>query len=701
MAERRGTFNAGLRKAAEADEAKAIADMSAETKNIPGTITNGAPSTSSTLTKPVEPPAKKELTAQEKESIAINGEGQKIPALDTTYNITAFPAVGANPLNKFVSYNCLITLACLNKADQNEGKFDKSKIKNVIAKTQGDWGNNNRVKTTFGEFDYFVDDLIMVTQPKISANTGETFATKITFKVTEPYSMGLFLNTMLIGSRASGYDNFREASYLLMVEFVGYTDDNKPHAPDPSLTRYIPIRILDIKFSVKSGGSTYECEAIPYNEFGYRSPLSDLKTTANLTGSKVGELLIGLQNALNGYAFNLIKDNDMDYPDQYNITFPKDFSEKTDLGFASEIANSIVFKGDETGSIRFPNQDETYDPAKGIFKDRNLGSIKPNKIYQFTSGVKIQDIISEVIVKSDYISKQLSNANIKTNKKGMLKWFRIELQLSDGPYSKILNRQTRIFNYRVLPYEIHIGKLLPPRAIPAGYEEIKKTVNRIYDYIYTGKNTEIISFDIDFNMAFFSNLNADAGGNPGTNVSNLRGDAGVKDPKDGFIGPPMPPTSNEHSAASETVALNTKGDSSGSYTDENSQVKNYREMLTNPSDMIEIKMTIMGDPYYLPSSGFGNQIKKPKGDNILEDGAMNYQSGEVDIVVNFRTPTDLNPETGLYNFDTRVDQFSGLFQLFEVETKINQNKFTQVITAQRRRTQLRGSGESSVMLGNV
>jgi len=699
MAERRGTFNAGLRKAAEADEARAIAP---DPKNTPGVVTSGAPSTSSTLTKPVEPPAKKELTAQEKESIAINGAGQKVPALDTSYNITAFPAVGSNPLNKFVSYNCLITLACLNKADQNEGKFDKSKIKNVIAKTQGDWGNNNRVKTEFGEFDYFIDDLIMVTQPKISANTGETFATKITFKVTEPYSMGLFLNTMLVGAKINDYDNFREASYLLMVEFVGYTDDNKPHAPDPSLTRYIPIRILDVKFSVKSGGSTYECEAIPYNEFGYRSPLSDLKTTANLTGAKVGELLIGLQNALNGYAFNLIKDNDMDYPDQYSITFPKDFSETRDLGFASEIANSIVFRGDETGSIRFPNQDETYDPAKGIFKDRNLGSIKPNKIYQFTSGVKIQDIISEVIVKSDYISKQLSNANIKTNKKGMLQWFRIELQLSDGPFSKILNRQTRIFNYRVLPYEIHIGKLLPPAAIPAGYEEIKKTVNRIYNYIYTGKNTEIISFDIDFNMAFFSNLNADAGGNPGTNVNNLRGDAGAKDTAKDVLrqSNTRSPAASNQAPSSEAVANNIKGDSSGSFNDENAQVSNFRKILTNPADMIEIKMTIMGDPYYLPSSGFGNQIKKPKGDNILEDGAMNYQSGEVDIVVNFRTPTDLNPETGLYNFDIQVDQFSGLFQLFEVETKINQNKFTQVITAQRRRTQLQGSGESSVMLGN-
>jgi len=660
-------------------------------------VTQGPPSTDQ-LKTPIDNASKKELTKQQQESIDINGKGQKTPALDTTYNINDFPEVGSNPLSKFVTYNCLLTLACLDRNDQNAGKFDKSKIKNIIARSQGDWGSDNRVKTVFGSFDYFVDDLIMVTQPKISSNTGETFATKISFKVVEPYSMGLFLNTMLVGAEAGGYKNFREASYLLMIEFVGYTSDNKPHVSDPSLTRYIPIRFIDIKFSVKSGGSTYECEAIPYNELGFRSPLSDLKTTASLKGAKVGELLITLQNALNGYAFELIKNNEMDVPDQYNIIFPKDFSETKNLGFASEIANSIVFRGDETGNINFPNQDETYDPAKGIIKNRSLGKInQTDKVYQFNSGVKIQNVISEVILKSDYIINQLSNANIKINKKGMLKWFRIELQMEDGAFSNVLNRQTRIFNYRVVPYEVHISKLLPPRAIPSGYDEIKKTVNRVYNYIYTGKNTEIISFDIDFNMAYFSNLSADAGNNPGTNTNGQRLDAGVIDKKDGFLKSAKPAESDEFFAASETVPKNTRGDSSGSFNDVNAQVENYRKMLTNPTDMIEIKMTILGDPYYLPSSGFGNQIKRPVSDNLMEDGSMNYQSGEVDIVVNFRTPIDLNPQTGLYKFDKKVDQFSGLFEIFEVESKINQNKFTQVITARRRRTQLKGSGEKTVM----
>lgn len=661
-------------------------------------ITQGAPATTSLTVSTT--PTEKEAKAKQNEEISksINGAGVKNPALDTNYNIAAFPEVGSNPLNKYVTYNCLLTLSCLNKEEQNAGKFDKSKIKNIIARTQGDWKNsNNRVSTEFGQFDYFIDDLIIVTQPAISTKTNESFATKITFKIIEPYSMGLFLNAMLVGAQDSGYGNFREASYLLMLEFVGYTDDNKPRAADPSLTRYIPIRFIDIKFSVKSSGSVYECEVIPYNELAFRSPITNTKTDIGLSGTTVKELLVSLQDGLNEFAKKSVKDKEVDSADEYEIHFPENFTDTKDSG--NDISKAIVFKGNETGSISFPDLDNVYVPSQHIITSRNLGKID-KKTYHFNQNTKIQDIISEVVIRSDYIINQLTNDSVKSNKKGMINWFRIEIQVRDGKESNTHNRQTRKYTFRVVPYEVHLSKLLPPNAIPYGYEELKKTVNRIYNYIYTGKNTEIINFDIDFNMSFFSKVYADAGNNPGTNNRNLLHDAGGQDRSE-RVKEANAPIKGEQGTSVETAAQNRNAGRDGTDTDSSTQVKNYREMLTNPGDMIEVKMTILGDPYYLPNSGFGNQIKNPKGDNIMEDGSMNYQSGEVDIVINFRTPTDLNPVTGLYNFTAKIDQFSGLFRIFEVETKINQNKFTQTITAQRRRTQLRGSGEKSVLLGNV
>ena len=645
----------------------------------------------------------------EQESKAILGAGAINPSLNNYFNIAAFPAVGSNPLNNYVSYNCLFTLSCLNKQDAGKGKFEKSMIRNILAKTAGDWGaGNNRVNTQFGQFDYFIDDLIIVSQPALSSKKGESFATKITFKVTEPYSMGLFLNAMLQGAKAGGYDNFREGAYLLTIEFAGYKDDNKPYAPDPKLTRYIPIKFLDVKLKVTSGGSTYECEVIPYNELAFREPIGNTKNTVALAGSTVEELLstgIGrkentsLEQFLKSEAETLVKDKEATKTDSYEIHFPARFNDPNNSG--NEISKAKVFNLDSSGNMSFPNQNDIYDSFKGVYTDRKVGSITGNRTFNFSKGEKIQEIITEVILKSDYITKQLTNSAVKLNTKGMFKWFRIESHIYDGDESKQFNRQIRRTVYRVVPYEVHISKLLPPNAIPEGYAALKKTVNRIYDYLYTGKNTEIINIDIDFNMGFFTKLSSDAGNNTGTNSDNLKFDTNNRDPQETIKEAKQPVINNEQQTAIHYGPLDYKKSKSGADTPESIQVRNYREIFMNASDLVEIKMTILGDPYYIPSSGFGNQIGNPIGDNIMDDGSMNYQSGEVDIVLNFRTPTDFDPDTGLYKFNTSIDQFSGLYQIFEVESRFNQNKFTQTITAQRRRTQVRGSGEKSVLLDSI
>jgi hypothetical protein len=642
------------------------------------------------------------------ESQVITGKGAIVPSLNNNFNIAAFPAVSSNPLNKYASYNCLFTLSCLRKDHQNNGVFKKPMIRNVIARSAGYWGeNNNRVKTVFGEFDYFIDDLIIVSQPSLSSKKGESFATKITFKVTEPYSMGLFLIAMNEGAKDGGsdqgYENFREGSYLLTIEFAGYTDDTKPHAPDPNLTRYIPIKFLDVKLKVTGGGSTYECEVIPYNEIAFRDPIGNTRAPVALAGTTVQELLSSGKNNeslvqfLKREAQTLIKDKESTEIDEYDIQFPKDFSEK--IPSINDIATSKVFDLQSTGNMTFPNQNDIYDPVKEAFLDRKVGTVD-KKTFNFSKGEKIQEIITEVIMRSEYITKQLTKSAVRLNTKGMLNWFRIEAQVYDQKHSKKLNRQVRRTVYRVVPYEIHISKLLPPNAIPEGYATLKKTVNRIYDYLYTGKNTEIINIELDFNMGFFTKLSNDAGNKTGPNNDNQTPATNNNNLPEILEDAKSPVIGRDDQPGIYYGITDFKRSPSGSDTPETAQIRNYREIFMNEGDLVEIKMTILGDPYFLPSSGMGNQIGTPSGDNIMDDGSFNYQSGEVDIVLNFRTPIDLDPKTGLYKFKTTVDQFSGLFQIFEVESKFNQNKFTQTITAQRRRTQLRGSGEKSVLLGN-
>jgi hypothetical protein len=71
--------------------------------------------------------------------------------------------------------------------------------------------------------------------------------------------------------------------------------------------------------------------------------------------------------------------------------------------------------------------------------------------------------------------------------------------------------------------------------------------------------------------------------------------------------------------------------------------------------------------------------------NINSDGSINFQSGEVDIAINFKTPTDINPSTGLLTMANKaVGEFSGLFRLGSVTHRFRDGEFTQTIKGTRR-----------------
>jgi hypothetical protein len=624
-----------------------------------------------------------------------------------TGQISAYKVKGTNPLDDYASYSCHFTLAALTKEQQAARVISPSSITNIIASTKGDWGGGGkkRVVTDFGSFDYFIDDVLIVSIPSMTQQTGNSFATKISFKVTEPYSMALFFLTLQLGAKASGYDNYREAPFLLMIEFIGYNDSGTPIV-NPSLTRYIPIKLIRSKMKVTGAGTTYDCDAIPYNEILFRDEISSIKKDHTLRGSNVKEILTGsgsesLASVLKKQFQEDVSDKIMDVSDQIEIHFPKTFTDTGDSG--NEISNSDIFKDfTDGGSVKFPNQDEVYNSIGQIYNNKQI-KLDKDRNFHFEPNMKIQEVITEVILRSDYITKQLTNSKVLNDSRGMIKWFRVEANIFDGPFSKKLNRQTRKMVYRVIPYMVHLSKLIPPNVIPPGYDEIKKTVLRVYDYIYTGKNTEILNLELDFNVSFFSELPADAGRRTGQNAPNLTGNASGGDPVSNINTGGAKVNSTEQlttqTSADSKSALKKTGGSSGTEDVKSIQVRTLQSLLESPADLVRITMTVMGDPYYLPTSGMGNIIVPPKGENELTDGSMNYQNGEVDITVNFRTPVDLDPVTGLYRFIKTADQFSGLYMIIRVESKFNQNKFTQTITANKRLAQLSGSPQSEIALG--
>ena len=611
------------------------------------------------------------------------------------YNSGKYASARKNPLNQYVSFNCLYTLACLTPQQQKDGKFSAGSLRNIVCRTQGDWQKDNHVKTDFGSYDYIIDDLIITSIPSLSKSAGSAFATKITFKVTEPYSLGLFLIALQAGANAGGYQNFKEASFLLMIEFAGYREDKKPFI-DNSITRYMPIKFLNIKLKAGQAGSIYECEAIPYNEVAFRDPYTSVLTATAMEGSGVKDVLVGggksLKKSLDEQAKNAVKDKIVDATDTYEIHFPDKFTTPSDTG--NIISGSQIFTGfNDAGQIPFPDTPQ-YDTVRQIYKDRNI-NVKTAKTFNYKQNTKIQDIITDVILRSDYVIKQLLKENILSNPMGMIDWYRIETRIEDGVHSLSLGRQVRKMIFRVVPYKVSVSRFLPPNTPPSGYPAVNASVTRVYEYLYTGQNTDIINLNLEYNCAFLAQLPSDAGSNTGTNNSALTPDANAR-PKDKIAQGGAVEAQDSGPAAARTSdpsSLSTVPRGSGTDDDKSMQARSLEAILTNGGDLCNLEIEVRGDPYYLPSSGMGNQIIEEDNFNVLKDGSMNYQSGETDFVVVIRTPIDLDPVTGFYKFAKTVDELSGLFMITEVESKFNHNKFTQIIKGIRRRVQL-GSGAS-------
>jgi hypothetical protein len=624
------------------------------------------------------------------------GSTQGMPST-VGYNFSKYSQAKPNPLNDYASFNCLFTLSALSKNQQNSGDIKASNINNIICHTAGDWGNNGdkHVRTDFGKFDYIIDDVIIACLMTPNSATGNSFANKISFKVTEPYSLGLFFLALQTGAQNSGYGNFKEAPYLLMIEFIGYNDEGKSFI-DHKLTRYIPILFTNIVLKVNMAGCVYECEAIPYNEVAFRDPYAKAIEEVKISGNSVKELLTGA----NGLRTHLKKqaqgDKDTDIVDDYDIQFPVKFTDTRDTG--NDISKSVCYKDiNSSGQVPFPDNNAVFDTVKQIYKNSSitlLSSNGPSREFKFVKGTKIQDIITAIVLRSDFIVKQLLEGQVLTKPNGMVDWFRVETRVEDGGFSKAQNRQVRKYIFRVVPYQVHVSKFLPPNAKAPGYEVVNQSALRVYEYLYTGRNTEIIRLDLTFNMSFFVALPADATQRVGTGDSGLRADAKSTTDKTDYK--TSAPTSNARdavgSSAQTTPTYTPTG--SGDEDSKTGQAKTLEALLTAEGDLVELNMDIKGDPYYIYSSGMGNIIKEEESFNELVDGSMNYQSGETDVVIVIRTPIDLDPTTGLYKFSTTVDELSGLYQVIEVESKFNHNRFTQTIKGIRRRVQL-GSGSGS------
>lgn len=357
------------------------------------------------------------------------------------------------------------------------------------------------------------------------------------------------------------------------------------------------------------------------------------------------------------------------------------------------IGSSPILTAGPLGSGRAPFgvANFAWNPENGLLERKGVTIDPQLRTINFKAGTKIQKILEELVLLSDYGKKLAEQLN--THRDGMIDWFRIEAQVylvQDNAAEKVLGRMPRIYLYRVVPYKVHRSIFQMPNDTPPGYDQLYQQAAKRYDYMYTGQNKNILKFDIQFDNAFFESISADSGNRSQSNNPAEQANTNTETPLQ-MQGNSSQPTGD----GGMTVVRENRdtGTITGGATVEDPTLRLARQfneaVVNSAADLISIEMEILGDPYFIADSGAGNYnaMATPKY-NVNADGTINHQSGEVDIIINFRTPIDLDPDTGGYLLDGAsigLKDYSGLYKVLEITNRFSNNMFTQTIQAVRRR----------------
>ena len=626
-----------------------------------------------------------------------------------------------NPLRQFQSYNCIFSLGVLtaNSANNPSETYIKRGADFTILRSGGGGIDAKRIQTYYdsigaeaGNLEYFIDDFEMTSLLSPNNKTGATQAINFSFTVKEPYSMGLFLQSLQSAAFDAGFQNYLQAPYILELDFIGWDDNGGK--PVSYSNRKIPFKLTTVEFDVESGGSTYKVNCIPWNEQTFQDDVMTLQDTVSITGNDLVECLStgeqGLSTIINDKLKQIAEQTCSPASDYYLVRFPT--SRSGDIGNISPTAtenratisdaealssrrgeqaaeveedglttffrnigidtssNSLLqsLKGDSVTNLNAIGASSmisefqaggdspfglglyTYDEEANVYKRNGVEMTisDTNRTFKFTQGTPITKVIEEMVLVSEYGRSALQ----RVDNKGEISWFKIEAKcyiVPDSAHETETGESPKIYVFDVVPYKVDASRFSAPSQANSGLIEKARHCVKTYNYIYSGQNEDVLGFEIKFNAAFFQAIRMDMGQLQASDVVNDRESITVT-PRDPALGRPTPgQTVPEGRTRSVVRAGNFNGGSYNKQYGEAVAKMFHNALMNSKADLITAELEIWGDPYFIPDSGVGNWTAPRGGSkNITATGSIDHQRNEVDVVINFRTPVDYNNDGTMF-----------------------------------------------------
>jgi len=254
-----------------------------------------------------------------------------------------------NPLHAYPNYTYGISLHALTAEDFNSlstGGPKNFKISKTLISSASRY-HSTRLPSFYDDF-YF-ENLKLETIIGMNSHAQGTNAIQMSFTLIEPYGLTLLNRLIDVNVTELGATSYIEIPYLLEINFFGY-DDNGKMVDLKDHTKYIPIKLTDMKIKASIKGGEYEITAIPFGHTSYLETTCASPANFEVTAKTVQDFF-----SSQGLTAEAQK--------QINDTVPKKVSSGSD---ATNTGNSDVRQSDTANKENSENGVASPPPAVKI-----------------------------------------------------------------------------------------------------------------------------------------------------------------------------------------------------------------------------------------------------------------------------------------------------------------------------------------------
>jgi len=374
-------------------------------------------------------------------------------------------------------------------------------------------------------------------------------------------------------------------------------------------------------------------------------PTASPPTAASAPTKGADNVFVGLCEALNQYQKELVKKGTYEVADQYTINFAP-----------ASIGSSKVTK---PGPVTYKNTSGKSVKTAADKVDSKTDQVNTNsQNWNILAGTQIVQLIDQVMRSSTYITGQ-QKVNLDENGKqtknatagsgGVTAWYKINLSAKQLAYDKKRRDYAYAMTFTITPYAIN------QMASPYFPDSTYRGAHKSYNYWFTGQNTQILSYEQDYNQAYYTTITANASG---------------------LVVPP--PTGRDQFKQTYMATSEQRGQGQANYVNE--PADSAASFLYSISDFSEVRMKIVGDPAWMQQGEVATGVSPAtfQFSPFNADGTINYDSQEVTFTVSFSRPTDYNFSTGIMNISSSgTPQETFTFLAKSCKNVFSKGQFTQ------------------------